>query len=469
MDREKLKRRQSLKVIISEVIMVVAVILTVVVLALLVSGYWLNSDFEFERQGMLQVSSAPTGANVTIDDENVWLQRTNTSKVLTSGTHTVTLTKEGYDSWTKTIDIKEGLLYRLHYPRLFYQKRKPEKVLGPVEVSRATMNPDHDAMLLINNTTKWQYIDLKSSEIEPKTIDISQAFSFVSLAEGATTGLFTGEIVSLNWDADSSHVLIKTKSTDAVEWVLLDVKNPTKSINLTKEFSSNFSEIQILDNSSNNLLAVQNGNLHKIDVSGKQLSSVLVEKVNDFDHYHNEIVFSAASSDLAESPYYVGYLRIGEDKPTYVTGLSSPAQVVISRFYEQKYITTLIGDTLMVYNKEDIDNPKEYQLSFGPEKIRVGHDGEFITTHTRNHIAVLDMEAELIHDFTVDGSRFGWIDNDMMYTVSDGELIVYDFDGLNRRSIAKNASDHLPAGITDNKWLYYFSDNSLMREWIIEH
>ena len=469
MDREKLKRRQNLKVIISEVIMVMAVILTVIVLALIVSGYWLNSDFEFERQGMLQVSSVPTGADVIIDDKNTWLQRTNTSKVLTSGVHTITVTKEGYDSWTKTVDVKEGLLYRLHYPRLFYQKRTPEKVLASVEVSRSTMNPDHNALLLINNTTKWQYLDLQTTEIKPRLIDISKLFSSVSLAEGATTGLFTGIILSTNWDADGSHVLIRAKNADAIEWVLLDVKKPENSINLTREFSSNFSEVQILDNSSNNLLAVQNGNLHRIDIPAKQLSSVLITDINDFDHYHSEIVFSAKNTRKNELPYYVGYFRLGEDKPTYITDVSSPVQVTISKFYEQKYFTVLMGNTLTVYPKDDLEEPKTYELEFAPERIRVGHDGEFITTYTKNQIAVLDMEAEQIHHYTVEGENFGWIDNDMIYTVSEGELIVYDFDGLNRRQIAKNVSSHLSSGITDNKWLYYFSDNSLMREWIVEH
>ena len=46
MDIEKQKKRQSLRVIISEIIMVLAVIATVTVLAFIVSGYWINSDFE---------------------------------------------------------------------------------------------------------------------------------------------------------------------------------------------------------------------------------------------------------------------------------------------------------------------------------------------------------------------------------------------------------------------------------------
>ena len=67
MDLERTRRRQSLKVIISEAIMVIAVILMVTILAFIVSGYWVGSDFKIERQGLLQVASVQTGANVEID------------------------------------------------------------------------------------------------------------------------------------------------------------------------------------------------------------------------------------------------------------------------------------------------------------------------------------------------------------------------------------------------------------------
>ena len=105
MDPDKVKRRQSLRVIVSEAIMVIAVVMTVVVLAFMVSGYWLNSDFKVERQGLLQISSIPTGADIYIDGSSSWLQRTNTSKVLPVGEHTISLSKEGYDSWSKTIYV----------------------------------------------------------------------------------------------------------------------------------------------------------------------------------------------------------------------------------------------------------------------------------------------------------------------------------------------------------------------------
>ena len=387
--------------------------------------------------------------------------------MLSSGEHTVKLTKDGYDSWQKTINISEGLLYRIHYPRLFLQNRTPESLLDVTGTTLATTSPDHNSLILINNTTEWSFINLDSDEIKPEPINISQIFSSVSLAPEATTGLFTGTIQDIKWDYDGTHALFKISNTDATEWVLLDVKNPTKSINLTREFGANFNEIQILDNSSNNLLAIRNGNLHKIDVSGKSISAVLAENVTNFDHYNNEIVFSATTT--SETPVnYIGFLKLGDDKITTLEETDSPVLVTLSRFYDDKYITVLSDHLVSLYKKEDFTKIKDFELTFQPTSIKVGHNGEFITMPLDNQIATLDMEAMSVTEWQPSGTRFGWIDNDMVYTVADNSLTVYDFDGYNQRTIASNVSEHFPAAITNNKWLYYFSDNTLIREKITD-
>lgn len=463
MDRDKLKRRQSLKVIISEAIMVLAVIITVIILAFIVSGYWLNSDFKVERQGLVQIYSVPTGADVNIDGEpSSWLQRTNTSKTLTSGEHTITLSKEGYDSWTKTINLKEGLLYRLHYPRLFLIDRLSTKVLDANTATLATISPDFSDMVLINSTTKWSLVNLENDTLEPKNFSIAEYFSDVSVAEGATTGLFSGKIVDLNWDADGNHILFEIEGESTKEWVLIDVRNIKNSINLSKEFGADFSNVEILDNSSNNLLAVQNGNLHKIDVSGKSISTVLVENVIDFDHYNNTVLFSAESKD---SDYYLGTFKVGDNQITELETFSQPFRVAIVKFYDETYYATICNQVVSLYKESpEFTKVSDYELSFVPDHRKVGQAGEFIIMYFGDRIATLDMEASDVREWTIENDNFGWLVNDMIYTVSDGELIAYDFDGYNRRVLAKNVSSHFPAAITNNKWLYYFSDDTLIRE-----
>ena len=463
MDPEKRARRQSLRIIVSESLMVFAVVVTVAILAFMVSGYWINSDFKIERQGMLQISSLPTGADVIIDGESAWNQRTNTSKVLASGEHTIGLKKEGYDAWSRTINISEGLLYRVHYPRLFLLEREKQNVLDVSSVTFATVSPNREQALIANNTTEWQTIDLTREQLEPKDFDVSSIFTSVSMAPGASKGLFNAEIYSADWSSNNEKVLINASVDDKHEWVLLDIKNPADSINITKLFNADFDKVSITDSSANNFLALLNGNLHKINLGSRQISAVLIKDVIDYDFYDSEIAFSAKSEQSEEEPYYVGLLKNHGDAPEVIMRSTEKPLVVISRFYDNKYITILQAGFISIIEKDGKKPFLDGQISFAPDELKAGHEGEFQTATSGNIIATIDMEAKTINEWQTEG-HFGWLDSDMIYAVNDGELIVYDFDGLNRRVVTKNVSSHFPVTVTSDKWLYYVSDNQLIRE-----
>lgn len=460
MDSEKRARRQSLRVIISEIVMVLAVVATVAVLALIVSGYWLNSDFKVERQGMLQIYSVPTGANVAVDGGSSWFQRTNTSKVLSSGEHEIVLTKEDYDSWSKTIEISEGLLYRLHYPRLFLLDREKEPVYVADAANFATISPNRKLLLLASNTTTWTLMNLDADSPKPTSIDVSNYFSSVSLAAGATAGLFTGEIISAEWDNSNEHVLLEVASSTGVEWVLLNIKNLTSSVNLTREFATDFTKIKIFDNSANNLLAIRDGNLHRIDVGARQISAILAEGVQDFDFYDSEVIFSTATS--------IKLLNIGDNRITLLDTITTPAQVLIGKFYDDKYIFVIEDNLVTVYKKDSLEVFMTTTLGFTPETAKIGYDGSFVIMNSGATFATLDMEAMSVREWSTDSMHYGWASSYMIYAVSEGQLSVYDFDGLNRRELATNVSEHFPVFITSDKWLYYFSDGTLMREWLVK-
>ncbi|MBQ6460865.1 PEGA domain-containing protein [Candidatus Saccharibacteria bacterium] len=459
MDLEKRARRQGLRVIVSETIMVLAVAAMVIVLALVVSGYWINANFEVERQGMLQVHSVPTGASVEVDGDAPWFQRTNTSKILTSGEHKITLTKDGYDSWSKTINISEGLLYRLHYPRLFLRERDREEIYDATLSASATVSPNRRLILLLNNTTTWTLLNIDSDNPKPTTINIANLFSSTSLADGATNGLFVGDIISAEWDQANEHILFKVKNNTSTEWVLLDVKNPINSVNITREFAADFDNIKIFDNSADNLLSLRNGNLHKINIPSRQISAILVEGVQSYDFYESELVFSSEES--------ISSLKLGDNTPVILKKIESPARVLVSKFYETNYIFIVEGNTLSVYQKENLEEVLTATLRFIPDKIKVGYGGEFIVMNSGSNFSTLDMESMTIHNWDTGSTNYGWIDNYMAYSVDNGVLSVYDFDGLNHRELANNVSSHFPVTITSDKWLYYFSDGKLLREWLI--
>ena len=440
--------------------MVVAVIATVLILAFVVSGYWLGSDFKIERQGLLQIYSSPTGANVEVDNSpSSWLQRTNTSKTLSAGEHTIVLAKDGYDSWSRTINITEGLLYRLHYPRLFLKNRAEESAFD-FSGNFASISPDRNTLLLGNNTTTWQIFNLDSDSVKPQPLDLSKVLPFTSLAEGAKEGLFSGTVKSAKWAAGSERVLLKIEKDEVLNWLILNVKNPENSINLTEKFNADFSEIEILDSSASNLLAVVGGNLHRIDAGAEQISAILAQNVVSFDYFNNDVIFA--------TPTVVSLLRLGSGEITELTSISEPTQVFITKFYDDEYLGLVGSAKVSLYLKKDFTPKSEFNLTFSPESIKVGHSGEFITMYSGGQIATLDMEAMSVNEWTTDTNSFGWLDGSMIYAVRDGVLNVYDFNGLNHRTLSSNVSAHFPVTITSDKYLYYFRDGTLIREWLIE-
>ena len=469
MDREKIKRIQHFKVIASEIVMVIAVILTVSILVLIVSGYWLNADFKVERQGLLQISSVPTGADVDIDGDSSWLQRTNTSKTLSSGAHSIVLSKEGYDTWSKTIQVREGLLYRLHYPRLFLNNREVEAVSDVSNVIFTTVSPDHSIMLLANPTTNWQVLSLSEEKIKSHTINVDGLFAYSASTEDSSNASFTGEILSANWANDNAHVLFKIKNMDKTEWIILDIDNIKDSINLTQKFDMTFDDIQIMNNSASTLLALQGQSLRRIDVNSEQISAILADKIISLDHYENEVIFVAQTqNETSKERYVLSHLEMGNGKINVLDYFEYPAQAVISRFYDDRYITIVHDNIISLYEEIDFTKINDFSISFSPAHIKVGHNGEFILLYSDSNMATLDMEALAMVEWQAKSPEFGWLDDDMIYTIANGELEVYDFDGLNQRTIVKEANASFPATITDDKWLYYFSNNTLMREWLIK-
>ena len=70
-----------------------------------------------------------------------------------------------------------------------------------------------------------------------------------------------------------------------------------------------------------------------------------------------------------------------------------------------------------------------------------------------------DIETKRYYDtdLGIDITKINWIDDYLLWENVDNNVVVRDFDGSNRRGIAKQASPALPAVISENNdWLYYF-------------
>lgn len=436
-------KQQFIKVIVAEILMVLAVVATVLVLVMIVSGYSINEKLELGRSGLLQVMSWPTGAEVEVDSTK-WFFKTNASKILPSGEHEVVLTREGYDSWKKKITISDGLLYRLHYPRLFLKKREKEKVYEMVTLTVASVSPKREALLFFDGAGAWQLADLTKEKIVPKPVEMPQ-----------------GEPLDITWSRDGNRVLMKLRQDEAIKWVLVDLNNPKNTLQLTEDFMAEIDKIEIMDDTASSLLVLEKGNLRKIDVAGRVMTKPLMKQVEDFDYFEDGVAMVAND----EKGRYVGYFDLANEETKRIQTAMGRVKLALNQFYEDKYLVIVDETNVTLLKQAEKTAVLGSTLSFVPEKMRTGRG--FVVMSAGNKMATLDMELMKMTEWEVTENNFGWLDSNIIYAVQDGKLAVYDFDGLNHRQLAENVSARFPVMITDNKWLYYWSDGALMREWLI--
>ena len=460
MDREHKKRMETIRLLITEAVMVLVIIATAIVLTFVAMGYNLDKNGELGQSGLVQLRSFPSGASITIDGDTI-LPRTTTSRMLTAGDHTIKLSKDGYDSWEKTITSESGRLLKLEYMRLFYQNRTPETMREYDNNYKMFVSaPNRDfAMLVLNDSNKWEYLDLRGDNVNSLELD------FTTLLNGL-------DVKELSWNNDSDKLLAKAERANETEWLLINAKNPSESVNLTKEFAMNFSDLKFMSDSGDKLIGLENGNIRTVALGGKTVSQVLSDNVKKYDFVGDEIIFLNAKQQVG---------LISGEKVTIIAEYTADnlINVALSDYIGNKYLTIIDNNKMNIYSGElpnaertlnNMEKILEETIEFVPSSLKVYGNNELIVARGGKKVAVFDAEARKLHQFELDSDNTFLVDGYMIGEVVDGKLFVLDFDGTNKRELTEANSAAL---ITrNNKWLYYLTtkDNKtfLTREKIIE-
>ena len=420
-----------------------------------------------ERTGLVQISSSPTGATVTLDGGTPLLLRTNTSRTLSSGTHEISLTKDGYDSWSKTVEITEGMMYRLNYPKLFLTKRETESVTTAEALRFASVSPDRESLLIFDDSG-FSLLNLSGSKPTVKP------FNFLSLFGLETTDGIE-QIEELAWSGNSKKLLLNLNGRLA----LLDLETPANSLYLD-QLLNNIKTAEFETGSGERLLALSTENkLFELDLKSKTLSAPLLSHVFAFDNNEDKLLFlSNETSTLSLRTY-----RVGDETSYLLKTLPETTEVDSVRFawtaYFGEYFFALATDSkLEILSAESwIDEVPEslletslkplktLSLDFFPARLTARGKGLFFSLEDSSGTkkAVFDLEAEALVSFEIQHQN-AWVDEFLRYEVSDeGDLWVTDYDGNNWRSLASGLAPSSLVFLSHNgKYLYYFTSSGLM-------
>lgn len=467
MNYERQKRNRMLKLVVTEIIMAALIVGLVAVLMLVVSGYRINDDLSLEQTGLVQINSLPTGATIEIDGEKI-SARTNANRLLKEGEHTVRLSKKGYDTWEKQIEITPGWLLRLRHARLFKEERTAEtvQVMGGLEM--LSIAPTRNKLLYAkDNSTTWQLLTLRGDVVVETPLELAAVFG-VTVAEEEVPVL-PGQLGELKWSKNGTKVLVQLAVEGVINWVLIDTANPASSVHLTREFGLSLADVQFSNEAGDRLLVLENANLREINIGSKEVSRVLIADVAEFFALGNDVIYTTLSD--AEGVREIGFYRVGEQNGIVLRDFrqsDGEAHIALTEYFNEKYVLFTIGNQLTVYKGESFPLAENglkgmHKVVEGQEtlvpvgRLSVSKNGEFVLARgAEAGLLVFDAETDKYHQYQTPGSRLQFLDDYLLMDVVEGKLMVWDFDGTNQRTLS--AAANYPAFISENNhYLYYFA------------
>lgn len=440
------KRKQVIQRAIVYSLMSLAVVGLVTVLIFIMLGYQFNrNDGRIEQGGLAQFDSSPTGATVTIDGTNFGT-RTPSKTTMSAGSHYITMQRDGYRQWQKSVEVIPGSVLWLNYARLVPKELKVEHTAQLATVSSTSVSPNSRWMAIKENPADpvVRLVDLNGDSPKITPLELP-ATSYTTPTAGKTSSFSL-----VRWDHDSRYILTKHTYDDTkAEWLVIDSQNVAATQNITKLLDIDASKVVFSGNDSNILYAQIGHDVRRINRKDETLSRPLVSNVAEFSIYKDSTIVFTSLVDAATKKRSVGYYDSDVDKiravASYEDDGTTPLHLAIGKYFNDTYFAIAYGESVQVI-KSDFSDPLKKNiintatLAGGAQYLSIVTEGRFVVAQRGNTYVVHDLELNKTTTTTLKGvsevkENLKWLDNHMLWSDQDGMLRLYEFDGANQHDI----------------------------------
>ncbi len=465
MDRKKAKKIHSARIIMTNIFMGLSVVAIVFILMLVAMGFSFNENGHLEQSGLLQLTSQPRGATVEIDGE-VQFGRTEINKMLSSGEHEIRVSKSGYDAWQEKVRIDSGLLTRIEWVRLFPLNPESQKTLTFTEPRLLSFSTDRKYLLYGEaDKTVLQLINLQDNQPRGTEIDIPTVLGITNKETSRSANLSVK-----SWNDSSNRVILTWTNETGVYWYLANLEHPENSINLTAKFGYNFSTILIANDSASKLWAVENSNLHLIDLGNTTINPTGITGIEAIANNHDVIAY--LSTDATNNARTIKIFQEGETGSSLVADITAANAASIhfamGTYWGEEWLTYSTDKTVYVLGgkypsfetpvKNALKSIIKRDLDYVPTSASRDNEERIVAFTDGTNTLAFDFETKDYFDSSFsEATTPHWLDDYLFWYRASNKIFVQDFDGYNNRELIDNADNELPICLSENnKWLYYF-------------
>lgn len=447
MFRRPSKKQLLIRRVIVSVVMTLAVLVIVTGTVLFILGYRLDSDKgRLEQNALLQFDSVPSGAYVSIDGK-IAGSRTATKQSVIAGSHSFIVTRDGYEPWAKSLDVKAGTLTWLDYIRLVPKTLTTEKIASYSSVVGEKASPDFQWLIVQEktDTPTFQLVDLRAQDVKTSTITLPTDM----YSDASTAGVH--HVFTLDqWDNGGRYVLLKHDFSGKSEWIVVDTQDVATSVNVSRLLSISLSSVKFSGTSGNILYGLLNdGVIRKLDLNAATISRGLVTNVKSFDLFETNVITYTGIDPANAAKQVVGVYREGDESAHVlrtVNSLDTPLSIDATRYFSDDYVAIAEGLKVTVLKGRYPTSSSEETTSLAPyaeftapanvATLSFSPDGDFLVAQSGLNFISYEVEYKRQTNATIETSEseahtLHWLDDAYVWSIYDGHLSIREFDGTN--------------------------------------
>lgn len=465
-------RAHNRRLLVGYVLIGIAILLAVTVLLYLTRGFMLKEG-KIIQNGLVFISSNPGGANIYLDGK--LKDKTATRMTLEAGNYTLKLAREGYHDWQRAMTVDGGDVLHIDYPFLVPNSLVTNKVADYKSApALALQSPDRRWLVIQQpgELTSFDMYDLK----DPKKIVANKTrFSLPKNLLSAATG--TQSLKLIEWSNDNIHVVVQHRyGGNKSEYILIDRKDPSKSVNLTKELKLTTTMELALQNKKFDRYFVHNTADKSLNTQTLKEPTLkpLLKDVLSYKSYGDDTILYATSKDATEGH---ANINIYQDGTSHVVRgvVSSPKYLLeLSRYSGDWYAVIGGSAEAHVYVYKDpadarggasrpIPVPTNVLKIADVSRVSFSANSQFVAAENGQNFAVYDIENDRSYTYTIDDkldkpqTYATWMDDSRLQLISGGKVVIFDYDGTNRQPLASELPLYKPYFDSSYRYLYSLS------------
>jgi hypothetical protein len=459
--------RQHVLLLIGYVLIALAIVTTTMLLVYSAYGYNLTNG-NLIQEGLVFFSSHPNPASIYVNGK-LSSSTTDTRLFLPSGIYHFEVTKTGYRDWKRTVTVDGGAVEHFDYPFLVPDKLTTKKIETYASAPGLMTESDDQNWILVQKPGSLSGFDLYNISSPAKPVETNISIPDDILGKATTSESW--QLIS--WADDNKHILLEHIYDGKAEYVLVDRSDPAQSVNLTNTYNAGMDTFTLNNDKYNSYYIYDStsGDLMEA-TSGSTAMTTVAQHVLAYKSYSNNTVLYATTTGAAPGEVLVKML-VGTN--TYIIRslpVSSTYLLNLTTYSGTLYVAIGSNEANRIYIYQDPVS----QLTSGQGNVLVpvwvlnvnqanflsfSNSAQFIMAENGTSYAVYDIENNLGYSYTdpkqtLDAPQINatWMDGNRIDYVSNGKLVIQDYDNNNRQALLNASPNYLPSFSSNYNYLY---------------